>query len=233
MEVKEVKGQQIPPVKRNIPSLSSLMKQTKPNPNIQFSCIDVLFSYAYIMRLYNGCLDDTSYQAAESLMQLSAVLSQNAVFESIESVVYNSLSVVQNSKELYSEELSHCALLDVINLIQGHDVAQRVNFTDCALSDLCRFLYRVREKLKLDIKKMKQKDTNLCRSLWLAKKKTEFLLAWIHSNTTVLQSLVLSIRVLHAEVTESCKQHKEETERLEKSWRGTKPPKKMPLITEM
>ena len=184
------------------------------------------------MRLYNGCPDDTSYQAAVSLMQLSSVLSQNAVFESIESVVYNSLSVVQNSKELYSEELSHCALLDVINLIQGHDVAQRANFTDCALSDLCRFLSRVREKLKLDIK-MKQKDTNLCRSLWLSKKKTEFLLAWIHSNTTVLQSVVSSVQVLHAEVTESCKQHKEETERLEKTWGGTKPPKKMPLITEM
>lgn len=232
MEAKEVRGQQIPSVKRNIPSLSSLMKQTKPNPNILFSCIDVLFSYAYIMRLYNGCPDDTSYQAAESLMQLSAVLSQNAVFESIESVVYNSLSVVQNCKELYSEELSHCALLDVINLIQGHDVAQRANFTDCALSDLCRFLSRVREKLKLDMK-MKQKDTNLYRSLWLAKKKTEFLLAWIHSNTTVLQSVVSSVQVLHAEVTESCKQHKEETERLEKTWGGTKPPKKMPLITEM
>lgn len=233
MEAKEVKGQQIPSVKGNIPSLRSLMKQTKPNPNIQFSCIDILFSYAYIMRLYNGCPDDTSYQAAESLMQLSAVLSQNAVFENIESVVYNSLSAVKNSKELYSEELSHCALLDVINLIQGHDVAQRASFTDCALSDLCRFLSRVREKLKLDIKKMKQKDTNLCRSLWLAKKKTEFLLAWIHSNTTVLQSLVLSIQVLHAEVTESSKQHKEETEWLEKTWGGTKPPKKMPLITEM
>ena len=122
------------------------MKHTKPNPNIQFSCIDVLLSYAYIMRLYNGCPDDTPHQAAESLMQLSAVLSQNPFFEIRESVVYNSLTVVQNSKELHSEALSHCALHDVINLIQGHDIAQRANFTDCALSDLCRCLSRVREK---------------------------------------------------------------------------------------
>ena len=124
---------------------------------------------------------------------------------------------MQNSKELYSEALSHCALYDVINLIQGHDIAQRANFTDCALSDLCRCLSRVRERLKLNRKNMKQKDTNLCKSLWLAKKKTEFLLAWIHSNTTVLQSLVLSKQVLNAEVTESCKQHKKENESLEKN----------------
>ena len=35
VEAKKNTGKQVPPVKlRNLPSLSSLMKQTKPNPNI-------------------------------------------------------------------------------------------------------------------------------------------------------------------------------------------------------
>ena len=224
----------MPRVKRNIPSLSSIIKKSTPNPNVQYSCIDVLFSYAYVMRLYNGCPEDTLEQAAESLLQLSPVLSQNAVFDSAESAVHNSLRVVQNSKDLYSEELSHLALLDVINLVQGHvsDEDQSANFIECALSHLCRLLSRGREKLKAVAIK-NQGDTGLSKSMWLAKKKADFLLAWVHSNTNILQSLILSLQVLHAEVTLSCKQHKEQTEKLEQAWGGTKPPKKMSLITEI
>ena len=137
------------------------MKDSSPNPNVQFSCIDVLFSYVYIIRLYNGCPEDSLEQAAENLLQLSPVLSQNAVFESVESVVHNSLSVVQHYKDLYcSEELSHLALLDVVSLIKGHDGSegQSVSFVECALSHLCRLLSGGKEKLKAN-SMVKQKDT--------------------------------------------------------------------------
>lgn len=223
----------MPPVKRNIPSLHSIMKNSTPNPSVQFSCIDVLFSYAYVMRLYNGCPEDSLDQAAENLLQISPVLSQNAVFESVESVVHNSLSVVQHSKDLYcSEELSHLALLDVISLIKGHIVNERqsANFVECALSHLCRLLNKGREKMKVDSTKQ---ETDLYKSMWLAKKKAEFFLAWVHSNTHILQSLVLNIQVVHTEVSMSYKQHKEQTEQLEQAWGGSKPPKKASLITEI
>jgi len=233
--VEQNRDHNIPPVKRNIPPLSSIMKSSTPNPNVQFSCIDVLFSYAYIMRLYNGCPEDSLDQAAEDLLQLSPVLSQNSVFESVESVVHNSLSVLQHSKDLCcSEELSHLVILDVISLIRGHKVneEQRTNFVEHAMSHLCRLLSRGREKLKLN-SKLNQQEEHLCKSLWLAKKKAEFLLAWVHSNTVILESLALDIQVIHAEVSMSYKQHKEQTENLEQAWGGSKPPKKASLITEM
>ena len=225
----------IPPVKRNIPPLSSIMKSSTPNPNVQFSCIDVLFSYAYFMRLYNGCPKDSPDQAAENLLQLSPVLSHNSVFESIESVVHNSLDVLQHSKDLYcSEEFSHLVILDVISLISGHKVneQQKTNFVENAMSHLCRLLSRGREKLKLN-SKLNQEEKDLYKSLWLAKKKAEFLLAWAHSNTDTLESLALSIQVIHAEVSLSFKQHKEQTKHLEQAWGGSKPPKKASLITEI
>lgn len=168
-------------------------------------------------------------------MQLSPVLSQNSVFESVESVVHNSLSVLQHSKDLCcSEELSHLVILDVISLIRGHKVneEQRTNFVEHAMSHLCRLLSRGREKLKLN-SKLNQQEEHLCKSLWLAKKKAEFLLAWVHSNTVILESLALDIQVIHAEVSMSYKQHKEQTENLEQAWGGSKPPKKASLITEM
>ena len=225
----------IPPVKRKIPSLSSVMKNSSPNPNVQFSCIDVLFSYVYVMRLYNGCPEDSLEQAAENLLQLSPVLSENAVFESVESVVHNSLSVVRRYKDLYcSEELSHRALLDVVSLIKGHDggEGQSVSFVECALSHLCRLLSGSKEKLKAN-SVVKQKDTDLYKSMWLAKKKAEFLLAWVHTNTNILHSLVLSIQLVHSELSVNYKQHQKQREELEKAWGGSKPPKKKTLITEI
>jgi len=234
-EVRGNKRRQLPPVKRNIPSLTEILKSSAPNPIVQFSCIDVLFSYTYVMRLYNGCPEDTSEQAAESLLLLSPVLSQNAVFDSVESVVHNSLSVVQHSKDLYcSEDFSHLALHDVISLIKGHADSDGLsaNFVECALSHVCRLLSRGREKLKVN-SKIKQQDTDLYKSMWLAKKKAEFLLAWVHSNTNILDSLILSLQLVHAEVSASHKQHKEQTEKLEKAWGGSKPPPKTPLITEI
>ena len=233
--VEQNKDHNIPPVKKKIPPLSSIMKSSTPNPNVRFSCIDILFSYACIMRLYNGCPEDSPDQAAENLLQLSPVLSQNFVFESIESVVHNSLSVLQHSKDLYcSEELSHLVLLDVISLIRGHKVneGERTNFVEHAMSHLCRILSRGREKLKLNFK-LNLQENDLCKSLWLAKKKGEFLLTWVHSNTDILESLVLDIQVIHAEVSMSYKQHKEQTENLEQAWGGSKPPKKASLITEI
>lgn len=225
----------IPPVKKNISPLSAIMKNSTPNPNIQFSCIDVLFSYAYVMRLYNGCPEDSLDQAAENLLQLSPVLSQNSVFESVESVVHNSLDILRHSKNLYcSEELSHLAIFDVISLIKGHVATegQKTNFVERALSHVCRLLSGGREKLKTN-SKMEQQEKDVCKSLWLAKKKTEFLLAWTHTNSNILESLVLNIQLIHAEVSMSYKQHKKQTEKLEQAWGGPKPPKKTSLITEI
>ena len=233
--VEQNKDLNIPPVKRNIPPLSSIMKSSTPNPNIRFSCIDVLYSYAYVMRLYNGCPEDSPEQAAENLLQLSPVLSQNAVFESVESVVHSSLGVLQHSKDLYcSEELSHLVILDVISLISGHKVngQQRTNFVEHTMSHLCRLLSKGREKLKSN-SKLNQQEKDMYKSLWLARKKAEFLLAWAHSNTDILESLALNIQVIHAEVSLSYKQHNQQTKNLEQAWGGSKPPKKASLITEI
>lgn len=233
--LKQNRNQNIPPVKRNISPLSSIMKNSTPNPNVRFSCIDVLFSYAFVMRLYNGCPEESLDQAAENLLQLSPVLSQNAVFESVESVIHNCLSVLQHSKDLYcSEELSHLTILDVISLIKRGTVieGQRANLVECALSHLCRLLSRGREKQKVN-SKMEQQEKDLYKSMWLAKKKAEFLLAWVHSNTNSLEPLALNLQVVHVKVSTCYKQHKKQTEKLEQAWGGTKPPKKASLITEI
>lgn len=226
---------QLPSVKRNIPSLNSLIKTSSPHANVKFGSIDVLFAYAHVMRLYNGCPEDALEQATENLLQLSPVLSQNAVFDSIESVVHSSLSIVQSSKELCcSEELSHRSLADVVSLIKGHvsSKGQRINFAECALSHLCRLLNGAKQRLKGNSEKWQQ-TTAITKTIWLAKKKAEFLLAWVHSNINILHSLALSVQFIHGEVTASHKKHEEQKGKLEKAWGGSKPPKKRLLVTEI
>lgn len=226
---------QVPTVKRNIPPLNSLIRTSSPHVNVKFGLIDVLFAYAYVLRLYNGCPEDALEQAVESLLQLSPVLSQNAMFESVESAVHSSLNLVQHSKDLYcSEEWSHLSLIDVVALINGHTncEGQRVNFVECALSHLCRLFTRGKQKLKENSEKQQQ-ATALSKSIWLAKKKAEFFLAWVHSNINILHSLAPSIQLLHNEVMASHKRHKEQKEELEKAWGGSKPPKKTPLVIEI
>lgn len=226
---------QLPSVKQNIPSLNSLIKTSTPHANVKFGCIDVLFAYAHVMRLYNGCPEDALEQSIENLLQLSPVLSQNAVFDSVESVVHSSLSIVQSSKELCcSKELSYRSLVDVLSLIKGHvsSKGQRINFVECALSHLCRLLNGAKQRLKENSKKQQQ-TMAVTKTIWLSKKKAEFLLAWVHSNINILHSLALSVQFIHGEVTASHEQHEEQKEKLEKAWGGSKPPKKRLLVTEI
>ena len=228
--------EKIPPTRKNIPPLSSITKHATPNPNIQFSFVDVLFSYAYIMRLYNGCPEENLEQATDNLMQLSPVLSKSAVFCNVESVVYSCLNVVQHSKDVCSsDEFSHSSLLDVIRLIKGYinNGGHRVVFVECALSHILKLLWKGREKLR-EQSDSQQQSIDLCKSMWLAKKKVEFLLSWVHSNVDALQCLVPDIEKIHAEVSKSCKQHNKQKKILEQDWGGPLPPKKpSELIVEI
>lgn len=142
-------------LKRNIILLLLVMKNLNVNLNVRFSCINVIFLYVYIMRLYNGCLEDSLEQVVENLLQFLFVFFKNVVFDSVELVVYSFLSVVLDCKDFYCfEELFYQVFLDVIFLIKGYVVMERkkINFVDSVLFYLCRFFSRGRERLKVNFK---------------------------------------------------------------------------------
>ena len=215
-----------PSIMKNIPPADKMVRNKTPSPNLRFNLIDVLYAYAYVMRLYNGSPEDSLHQASESLLKLSAVLAHNASFESVETVVHSSLSLSRQSEDLYnSESFSLTALLDVASLIKGKEGA----FVECALSDIHRLLKKGKEKLKA----LPEVDKEMCKSIWLAKKKVYFLLSWVHSSASSLQSLVPTIEILHREISVTHTQHLEDKKKLEEVWGGTKPPQQKTLIEEI
>lgn len=77
--------------KRAAVTLGSLVAQAKrfdpsvvpagrvpPSPSLRFHVLDVLFAYAYVARVYNGCWADEPLAACEELLGLSASLSSTA-----------------------------------------------------------------------------------------------------------------------------------------------------------
>ncbi|EDO42122.1 predicted protein [Nematostella vectensis] len=221
----------IPSLIDKVPPLMAIIKTAQPNPAVKFSIVDVLYSYAYTMRLYNFTPQDDPRQASETFLALSSVISKNITFQSTDTVAHTSLNNSMEQKDLFnSREFSCNILLDVVEIINGFtsDTSEEVSFVSLALSDCHRLLSRGLKALRQE-----QGDKDLEKKLWLAKKKVDFLLSWSNENIQTLQSVASFILAIHHQELLSCKMHLTEKQSLEKRWRGPNPPPRKPLIEEL
>lgn len=202
------------------------------SPLIKYSIIDVMYSYAYTMRLYNGSPMENPEQSSQTLYTLSSSLSKNLTFESLKSVVHNSLNVVLELRDLFnSMEFSYDIIQDVVDLIKGSYKRgkKEVNFIDCALSDVHRILEKGRKELKHGSESAQEE----AKKLWLAKKKVEFFLAWTQSNSDILSSSAADLRTLHLDLVSNTEIHDAEKKKIQAKWKGNKPPPTKKLIEEI
>lgn len=74
----------------NMPeSLNALLPQSRPaSPALRFHVVEILFSYALVLRTFNGDWQQDTSEAATALLHLSAVLSADAKYDAIEHVLY-------------------------------------------------------------------------------------------------------------------------------------------------
>jgi hypothetical protein len=86
----------IPSRLESIPPFETLLK-TSPSPKLAFHLVELIYCYAYLMRLYNGDWDDDPRDVQRCLIDLSDVLHRNAVHESaamaLRSCIHNSMKV--------------------------------------------------------------------------------------------------------------------------------------------
>jgi hypothetical protein len=202
------------------------------SPLLKYSIVDFIYAYAYTMRLYNGSPMENPDQSSQTLYTLSASLSKGMTFDKLESVVHNSFNVVLESKDLFNSlGFSYGILLDVIYLTEGSFKQGKkvITFIECALSDAHRIIEKGRKALK--------NDTESCeediKRLWLAKKKVEFFLSWLQSNSDTIYSLAPHLRLLHFELMSNCEVHEVEKRKLQTKWKGRKPPSSKKLIEEI
>eukprot|EP01117_Protostelium_nocturnum_P018431 TRINITY_DN7707_c0_g1_i1.p1 TRINITY_DN7707_c0_g1~~TRINITY_DN7707_c0_g1_i1.p1 ORF type:complete len:427 (+),score=177.26 TRINITY_DN7707_c0_g1_i1:219-1499(+) len=171
-----------PKINKNIPLLSSLSK-VKPSKLLGFNLIDILYSYAYTMRIFNGDLSDLEgKEAASSVLELSSVLSQNRIYQtSVEVLQF----VVEGSLEFSSVSNSAGFSVDVL-----HDVSlilSKSDFILSALSDLIALFERTEKELKSE-----NESKELRKKTSLALKKIVFYLSWVNDQISQKESSVSS-----------------------------------------
>lgn len=85
-----------PPILDQIPPLTSLTK-VEPSPLLAFHLLDILFSYAFTLRLFNGDFTTDLEEAVSIMLSTSAVLSSKVVPHQYQSIVSTLQHCVESS----------------------------------------------------------------------------------------------------------------------------------------
>ncbi|XP_068201387.1 zinc finger HIT domain-containing protein 2 [Palaemon carinicauda] len=200
-----------PPV-IEVPMLSELSK-IPPSPCIPFNILNVLTSYAWMVRLFNGDHEESSLDATEALLTLSTVLSANANFEEAAIAVESPRMEAQHHSWLMeSEEFGIAVKNDVKKILQGPCKSDQMFYLKAAFSDIHAILNTSKASLS-----KKKKSTDGARerkglfasafaeanqhialkiatlqTVKLSIKKIEFFLSYCKEYSSVISSLVPS-----------------------------------------
>jgi hypothetical protein len=167
-EESEVEQVNRPEILSEIAPLSSLLK-TNPSPLLANNLIDILYGYAFLMRYYNGEVEEeAALDAVHTLIQLSPVLGENRVHQSPSAAIQ---AVIANSRKPSIQNSAGFSLLvvdDVAALLSEQDLILM------ALSDL----YRLIEKAITQTTKQRPPDIKTKKKLEPILKKVFFFLSW-------------------------------------------------------
>lgn len=170
-----------PPITCEIPPLSSLCSAS-PSPLVKFSLVNVLYGYAYMLRLFNGDISETQQllDFTQLLLPVSECLGRSRTFSSFSEALSAAMASV--SAEHWDSDLALSAVGGVAHILSGASKDERVGFTLSALAQLRSVFSRARTAAPRDHAPFRR----LC---FLAGKKCEFLQAWAKENTHTLRVL--------------------------------------------
>uniref|UniRef100_H3AFL9 Zinc finger HIT-type containing 2 n=2 Tax=Latimeria chalumnae TaxID=7897 RepID=H3AFL9_LATCH len=215
-----------PPVPVKIPPLGSLTRN--PSPLVRFSVVNVLYSYAFCLKLYNGDISQSSLaeEFAEAVLDVSAVLNSSRVFNSTAEALHSATEAVQAGRHGSGPQGVIGAILAVAHILSGESRSKSHQYALAALSHLGKLLGKVRKRWQHD-----QKDGY--QTLFRARKKCEFLLAWANQNRDVLTLLCVEVRQEYKDSLANIQQVEGLKSKLETAWHGKRPPEQKLLIQEL
>ncbi|XP_072923163.1 zinc finger HIT domain-containing protein 2 isoform X3 [Hemitrygon akajei] len=211
----------IPPVCTNITPLETL--SARPSPLVSYSVVNVLYAYAFSMRLVNGdVVGEMRQEFVETVMAISETLSANKVYTSTANALQAGAEAVRNCPSASNPFQAVRAMEDASALLAGGSGL----YTLAALSHLGRILGKDQRCRQRERKPGK----DYC---YRARKKCTFLLSWVNEKRRTLAALSLEAQ---QEFTASLSHllHVEEGKsQLEKAWGAKRPPEKKVLIEEL
>ena len=158
-----------------LPPLSKLIS-TEPSPLLTVHLVDVLYSYCFTLRIYNGDWQSDTVGSAMVLLSISSVLGQAGQPETVSEAVSHCLEQTCSPayRHLGGLQFGLRLLDDVISLLSLGRPA-----LVCALCDLQRLIQAGERELKLGMpRKSKRAETR--SRLKHAERKIYFIMCWVH-----------------------------------------------------
>ncbi|KAL6004449.1 hypothetical protein ACLOJK_005002 [Asimina triloba] len=149
--------------------------RSEPSPLISVHLIDILFSYCFTMRLYNGDWQSDALGSAITVLDISSVLSQDGKLETVAEALACCTEQVCSPTYRHTGGLQFAWALvdDVITLLSLGRAA-----LVCALCDLQRLLQAGERELKSEAQRKVKKGE--MSKLKLADRKVYFLTCWVN-----------------------------------------------------
>ncbi|KAK4268581.1 hypothetical protein QN277_025214 [Acacia crassicarpa] len=158
-----------------LPPVSSLSSR-EPSPLLTVHLVDILYSYCFTLRLYNGDWRSDALGSAMVALSVSSVLGQGEQPESVLEALSHCLEQVCSPAFRHMGGLQFGLNLidDVISLLSLGSSALL-----CALSDMNRLIQSGEKEFKLS-KPRKQRRDEIRNNLKMAQRKIYFIMCWVH-----------------------------------------------------
>ncbi|PQQ10599.1 zinc finger HIT domain-containing protein 2 [Prunus yedoensis var. nudiflora] len=167
-----------------LPPVSKL-SSTKPSPTLAVHLVDIIYSYCFTLRLYNGDWLSDATGSAMVLLSVSSVLGQGGQPETVLEAL--SYCLEQNCSPAFRQmgglQFGLGLIDDVITLLTLGTPALL-----CLLCDLQRMVQAGERELKSE-KPRKSRRAEIRSKLKLAERKIYFIMCWVHEQPGKLVSL--------------------------------------------
>lgn len=149
---------------------------TEPSPLLTVHLVDILYSYCFTLRIYNGDWRSDAVESAMVLLSISYVLGQAAQPETVSEALSHSLEQTCSPayRHLGGLQFGLGLLDDVIALLSLGSPA-----LVCSLCDLQRLMQAGERELKMGMPRKLKKPDAISR-LKQAERKIYFIMCWVH-----------------------------------------------------
>ncbi|XP_077296862.1 zinc finger HIT domain-containing protein 2 isoform X2 [Arctopsyche grandis] len=149
-----------PSIIENIKDFNDISK-SKPAPCVKYNIVNVLSSYIYMTRLFNGDHYDLGHEAISCFILLSGNLNKGTNFENIDTALE---AVIQES---FTNEAFACSKTDkdqikydLKRVLHGPEECNKIFYIQCALSDVLSLLINFKKSASTKVTKKMDKTNN-------------------------------------------------------------------------
>ncbi|CAL9687782.1 unnamed protein product [Knipowitschia caucasica] len=204
----------IPSVSEKIPKLSVLC--SNPSPLVGFSLVNAIFSYSFTLFFFNGDTDSLMFELCDMILALSETLNSNKIFSSVQEALLSGETSITCGGYLRKDDptASDRAVEAVAHIFTGRNGADSIGYCMSALSQLQLLLRQARAALPQE-----EDGVNKKRKYFMARKKCEFLQAWVAENEENINILANELWNEHSKRKNAFSAMNQAKADIERSWK--------------